>query len=375
LLRPDAVKEMRQGIRDGKVNEAQRREVEDKAVRDAIALQERVGLDVISDGELRRSSWISTFSFGTDATHKPAFSGLNMVEEPGPSWIRFWRDNNRNPVVRPGRFTGPRMLVTEKLAFANDIVGPDYPFLKANAHTRTKFTFPAPSYHRVFYHKEHSKKAYATAESFLEDMKDHLLEYVVRPLLDMGCDYIQMDAPNYGQFYVDPEVRAEYEAEGHDLDAYLKADAEVDNALFEGITGITKALHVCRGNGPGGIWSADGGYGALAGEMFPRLPNIDTLLLEYDTPRAGDFSPLKQVLPGTTVVLGLLTTKEPALEDAAQVEARIREAARYMPLDDLTLSTQCGFASAEGGNPLTQAEQEAKLRLVRQVASKVWPNG
>jgi len=203
-------------------------------------------------------------------------------------------------------------------------------------------------------------------------VRDYIREHVIERAMALGCDYVQMDAPNYGQSYTDAEVMAVMAAEGHDLKAELIADAEIDNSVFEGIAGVTRALHVCRGNGPGGTWSAAGGYDSFAAAMFPRLTNYDSLLLEYDTPRAGDFSPLKNVLPSATVVLGLLTTKEGLLEDAALIEQRIREASRYVPLERLALSPQCGFASAGAGNPLTPAEQEAKLRRVVEVARKVW---
>ena len=154
--------------------------------------------------------------------------------------------------------------------------------------------------------------------------------------------------------------------------AELVADAEIDNAVFEGISGVTRAIHICRGNAPGGRWLANGGYEPIAGDVFPRLTNYDRLLLEYDTPRAGDFGPLRHVQPEAAVVLGLLTTKAGALEDAAAVEARIRDATRYIPLARLAVSPQCGFASGEAGNPLTPDQQEAKLRRVAEVARRVW---
>jgi 5-methyltetrahydropteroyltriglutamate--homocysteine methyltransferase len=154
--------------------------------------------------------------------------------------------------------------------------------------------------------------------------------------------------------------------------AELVADAEIDNTVFEGISGLTRAIHICRGNAPGGRWLANGGYERVAAEVFPRLSNFDRLLLEYDTPRAGDFGPLRYVLPQHTVVLGLLTTKKGALEHSGAVEARVREATQYISLERLAVSPQCGFASGEAGNPLTAAEQEAKLRLVAQVARGVW---
>ena len=139
---------------------------------------------------------------------------------------------------------------------------------------------------------------------------------------------MQMDAPNYAQWHVDPDNRAAFESWGHDMAAELAADAEIDNLVFEGVRGMTRAIHICRGNAPGGRWLANGGYGSIAAEVFPRLTNYDRLLLEYDTPRAGDFSPLRHVRPDTEWCSGLLTTKQGALEDAAAVEARIREAAR-----------------------------------------------
>jgi 5-methyltetrahydropteroyltriglutamate--homocysteine methyltransferase len=203
-------------------------------------------------------------------------------------------------------------------------------------------------------------------------VRDFIRENIVDKLLAMGCDYIQLDAPNYGQAYTDPEVRAAFQAEGHDLDAEVVADAELDNSLFDGITGVTRAIHICRGNGGGGYWSATGGYEHFADKMFPRLTNIDTLLLEYDTDRAGGFEPLQHVGKGATAVLGLLTTKNGRLEDQAAVEGRIREASKYVPLENLALSTQCGFASSGLGNPLTVDEQRAKLDLVCRVAHRVW---
>lgn len=188
----------------------------------------------------------------------------------------------------------------------------------------------------------------------------------------LGCDYIQLDAPNYAQWHVDQENRAAFEAWGHDMAAELVADAEIDDTVFEGISGITRAMHICRGNAPGGRWLANGGYERIAPDVFPRLRHFDRLLLEYDTPRAGDFGPLRHVLPQHTIVLGLVTTKRPDLEDAAAVEARIREATQYISLERLALSPQCGFASGEVGNPLTLEDQEAKLRLVAQTAKRVW---
>jgi 5-methyltetrahydropteroyltriglutamate--homocysteine methyltransferase len=206
----------------------------------------------------------------------------------------------------------------------------------------------------------------------LAAVRDYQREHLVKPLIAMGCDYIQLDAPNYGQFYVDAEVRGALEADGHDLTAELVADAEIDNSLFEGIRTVTRALHVCRGNGPGGIWSASGGYEPIARDAFERFANLDTLLLEYDTDRAGDFTPLRHVRRDTVVVLGLLTTKHAELESAEALQERIHAATEFVPLERLALSPQCGFNSASQGNRLSQEEQSAKLRRVVEVAHNVW---
>jgi 5-methyltetrahydropteroyltriglutamate--homocysteine methyltransferase len=161
-------------------------------------------------------------------------------------------------------------------------------------------------------------------------------------------------------------------ADDRDLAAELDFDAALDSSLFDGLSGITSALHVCRGNGPAGAWHSAGGYAAISASLFPKLA-VDRLLLEYDSDRAGGFEPVGDAPAGTVVVLGLLTTKSPRLEHDADVLARINEAARYKPLAELALSTQCGFASVPVANPLTPEEQRAKLDLVVRLAQQVWP--
>ena len=370
LLRPGYLKEARQGAREGTVSAAELHAAEDRAVREAIALQESAGLDVITDGELRRNSWVVTIPLReVGASHAPLAGYEFLPAEPG--WWSLWKepDGRRAQVWT----AATRPFITKPLEVVRDIVADEYAFLKANARARTKLTIPAPSWHRIFWHPEHSRAAYPTPEDFLRAVADYLRTEVVAKIIALGGDYVQMDAPNYAQWHVDPENRAAFEAWGHDMAAELIADAEIDNLVFDGVRGVTRAMHICRGNAPGGRWLANGGYERIASEVFPRLTNYDRLLLEYDTPRAGDFSPLRHVRRETEVVLGLLTTKRGALEDAGAVEARIREATKYVPLERLALSPQCGFASGEAGNPLTPEEQEAKLRRVGEVARRVWP--
>jgi len=370
LLRPGYLRDARKEASEGAIDAARLRAVEDRAVREAIALQESAGIEVITDGEYRRNSWVVTIPLReAGVAHAPLAGYEFLPAEPG--WWSLWKEPDGR---RAQVWTAPtRPFITEPLRVVRDIVADEYAFLKANARHRTKFTIPSPSWHRIFWHPDYSRQAYATADDFVRAMADYLREHVVRQIVALGGDYIQMDAPNYAQWHVDPDNRAAFESWGHDMTAELIADAELDNLAFEGIHGVTRAIHVCRGNAPGGRWLANGGDERIASEVFPRLRNYDRLLLEYDGPRAGDFGPLKLVRPDTTVVLGLITTKRGAREDETVVEGRIREATRYLPLERLALSPQCGFASGEAGNPLTLEEQEAKLRLIGRLAARVWP--
>ena len=369
LLRPAYLRATRQEVRDGTGSLDDLHSAEDRAIREAITLQQEAGVDVITDGELRRATWIASMPAPGNPAWQGPLGGFAFVEGGGNLWMQMWRNNAGEKVPWPAR---PQAYVTEPLRVERDIVADEYGFLAVNAAGRTKFCFPAPSYHRSIWHPRHSAAIYPTVDAWLTAVKDYIREHVVQRAIALGCDYLQMDAPNYGQTYVDPDVRAMFEAEGHDLQADLIADAEIDNAVFEGVTGVTRAIHICRGNGSGGIWSAAGGYERLAAEMYPRLTNYDNLLLEYDTPRAGDFSPLRYLLPHHVAVLGLITTKVPELEAAEDIARRVDAAAQYAPLDRLALSPQCGFNSGEAGNPLTIDQQAAKLRLVASVARRVW---
>ena len=369
LLRSPYLREARAGMRAGTVSDAQLRQVEDRAVREAIALQEAAGLDVITDGELRRNSWVVTIPLREEGIVRAPLGGFDFLPAEA-GWWSLWKepDGSKANVWTAAK----RPFVTRKIEVVRDIVADEYAFLKANARTRSKLTIPSPSWHRIFWHPDHSRAAYPTPEDFLRAIADYLRTRVIPALIERGGDYIQLDAPNYAQWHVDAENRAAFERWGHDMAAELTADAEIDNLAVQGVRGITRAIHICRGNAPGGRWLANGGYETIAAEVFPRLSHFDRLLLEYDTPRAGDFSPLRHVRPDAEVVLGLLTTKKGDLEDAGQVEARIREASRFVGLPRLALSSQCGFASGEAGNPVTPEQQDAKLRLVSHVARKVW---
>jgi len=371
LLRPDYLREARKAAREGRLSAAELHTVEDRAVREAIALQESAGLHVITDGELRRGSWVVTIPLREEAIPHAPLAGFEFLPADAGWWSLWKEPDGRKAQV----WTEPRRpFVTKPLTVVRDVISEEYAFLKANARARTKFTIPAPSWHRIFWHPEYSRAAYPTPEDFLRAVAVYLRTHVVEKIIAMGGDYVQLDAPNYAQWHVDPDNRAAFESWGHDMAKELVADAELDNEVFAGVSGITRAIHVCRGNAPGGRWLANGGYEKIAPDVFPRLTNYSRLLLEFDTPRAGGFEPLKHVRADTEVVLGLLTTKQGALEPADAVEMRVLEASKTVGRERLAISPQCGFASGEAGNPLTPAEQAAKLRRVAEVARKLWPS-
>jgi 5-methyltetrahydropteroyltriglutamate--homocysteine methyltransferase len=330
----------------------------DRAVIEAVRLQEHAGLDVLTDGEVRRTSWAQT----------PRFVGC-FEATPGRGQLN-WRGGSGQPAPAPAAGGYPAVVRRVPDAPRTGSMTDEYAFLVRHARGRKKFTMAAPSYHRRYWSPEHSTRAYDDCEEFLTDIRDYQRGVVIG-LVALGCDYIQLDAPNYGSL-CDPDMRARMLAEGRDPDVETIFDAELDSSLFDGIDGVTRALHICRGNGPGGMWHSAGGYGAISGQLFPRL-DFDRLLLEYDSDRAGSFEPLADVRPGTIVVLGLLTTKSDRLDDSAAIEERIGEAARLKPLAELALSTQCGFASVPVDNPVSAERQRAKLELVARIADRIWP--
>ena len=370
LLRPEYLREARDVARTGSLDADELHALEDKAVLEAIALQESAGIQAITDGEFRRTGWIAFIPMVDDPLFEAPVSGFEFLHA-ASGWRGLWKTGAGDP-ADTSALPPEEPFVTRRLQVERDIVGDEYSFLKANAKARAKYTIPAPSWSRIFWHPEHSTDAYPTSDDFIEDIARLTREHIVDRLVELGCDYIQLDAPNYAQWHIDPGNRAVFEEHGHDMAHELVADAELDNMVFEGLGGVTRAMHMCRGNAPGGMWAATGGYDVISSEVFPRLTNLDRLLLEYDTDRAGGFAPLADVLPHHQVVLGLVTTKDGALENPDDVVARIEEATEHVPLDRLAVSPQCGFASGEIARTMTLEEQEAKLRLVGEVARRVW---
>ena len=375
LLRPDYLRQTKDRMREGSVDIGELRSLEDRAVLEAISIQENAGIQAITDGEMRRWSWIAFIPLTEDPLFQAPVRGFEFLEADA-GWMSLWKTPSGDKVsaraIQDEFHMYKQPFITGKLELNRDIVGDEYGFLREHASARTKFNIPSPSWHRIFWHPEYSTGAYPTSDDFIAAIADFYREHIVKPLLAMGCDYIQIDAPNYSQWHIDPECRATFEQHGHDMDHELVADAEFDNRVFEGVSGISTGIHLCRGNGPRGLFLASGGYEAIAKEIFPRWTNINTLLLEYDSSRAGGFEPLAETMDHQVTVLGLVTTKDAAMEPEDVLVGRIKEASRFVPLERLALSPQCGFASGEISDTMTQVQQQAKLDLVGRVARNVW---
>jgi 5-methyltetrahydropteroyltriglutamate--homocysteine methyltransferase len=351
LLRPEYLKEARRQHEAGELSDAAFKVIEDRAVDAAILMQVDAGLDVITDGELRRYAF---FGHLIDATE--GFDKLG-------GWAIPFHDDEGNEIVFP------RPVVVEKLKPKRHLCAEEFSYLRARAAGHpTKSTLISAQQAAAYYDPERSKSAYPNIEAYLADVVD-ILRAEVAELVRLGCTYIQLDAPQYAAL-LDPEIREGYRQRGNDPDKLLDRCIELDNAVIGDHPGITFGIHLCRGNNQSRYY-ASGGYDPIAAQVFQRT-NFNVFLLEYDDARSGGFEPLAHVPGDRVVVLGLVTTKKPALESKETLKARIHEASRYVPLDRLTLSPQCGFASTEEGNHLTEDEQTAKLRLVAETAREVW---
>jgi 5-methyltetrahydropteroyltriglutamate--homocysteine methyltransferase len=352
LLRPAELLAARSAYADGRLSADDLRAAEDRAILDALAMQREVGLDVLVDGELRRFSWLSDMADAVEG-----FVGARTT--------LHWRGPGGGLEHTTARLVGGKLRPTRHLT-AHEL-----PFLQQHAHGPVKMTIPAPSNFMVVGYKSGvTDRFYPTRATLARELAG-IARDEIQFLMDQGVPYIQLDAPFYS-VWVDSESRERMRQGGTDPDQSFAEAVAVDKACLDGMgrSGATLAMHVCRGNSRG-RWIAEGGYEPIAERLFGELP-LDALLLEYDTERAGGFEPLRFVRPTTTVVLGLVTTKEPALESRDDLRRRIDEAGRYVPLERLALSPQCGFASVAAGNPITENDQRRKLELVVETARAVW---
>ncbi len=352
LLRPEYLKEAFDRFDRREIDQEELVATQDRAALDAIALQESCGVDVITDGEVRRKFWFDPLT--------ASLSGYNP-EVPAPVPFTRGTDEPSGP---------PPMLpaVTEELGLRQNLPLREYTFLSQHAHTPVKTTIAGMTYASVLWVPGYSDTVYPDRDAYMAEALG-LMQRVVREVVDAGTNYVQLDSPRYTHM-VSEEGQANLRKVGLDTSTWLAQMIEMDNALIRAFPDVTFAVHLCRGNHRS-MWSVEGGYDAIAEQLFNDLA-VDRILAEYDSPRAGSFAPLRFVPEDKTVVLGLITTKEPELEDAGQLRSRIDEASEFVPLDRLGLSPQCGFASTLPGNLVTFDDQRAKLQLLTDVARNVW---
>jgi 5-methyltetrahydropteroyltriglutamate--homocysteine methyltransferase len=352
MLRPSYLKDARAAFEEGRLRVADFKRLEDRAVDQVIAMQEGAGVDVVSDGEMRR------FLFMGPITE--TVEGIEPVEH-----------DSAMPWSSPEgdlEWTSPA-AVTSKLRKVRSMVTEEYSYARARARRPLKVTVPSPLVLYGFWSPKHSTGAYKDAFAMFADAAE-VGRSEIQELVSLGCEYIQVDAPELATL-VDPRVRDWAERLGFGAERMLTEGIDLINSMVEGISGVRLGIHLCRGNNAG-MWMASGGYDFIAKALFDRATAFDAYFLEYDDARSGSFEPLSTAPDDKQVVLGLVSTKKPRLETTEELQSRIDEAARYFPREQLGLSTQCGFASIVAGNPITEQDEERKLRVVADTAHAVW---
>ncbi len=352
MLRPSYLKDARAALETGRMTVRQFKRIEDRAVDQVIAMQEGSGVEVVTDGEMRR------FLFMGPITETVA--GIEMVEH-GTSMP--WASPEGET-----EWTSPA-AVTSKLQKKRSLVCEEYSYARGRARLPLKVTVPSPLVLYGFWNTQYSTAAYADAFAMFADAAE-VGRSEIQELVGLGCEYIQVDAPELGTL-VDPRVRDWADAQGMPAERMLTEGIDLINGMVAGISGVRLAIHLCRGNNAG-MWMATGGYDYIAKALFERATAFDAFLLEYDDPRSGSFEPLAEAPDDKQIVLGLVTTKSSQVQTASEIAGRVDDAAKSFPREQLGVSTQCGFASIAAGNPITEEDEERKLRLVAEVAETVW---
>lgn len=361
FLRPPEIQQAHAALAESRLSAEELRKIEDQEILKILEMQKQVGIDVYSDGEFRRRGWASGFA-----------EAVEGYVEGTPSIVL--RAGGGRPTTAPQQAPvgGGRRVLGAPLRVKRRLTAHEAAFLKQHAPGDFKVTMPAASYIVARgYNPEVSDRVFGSRKGLLQAVAE-IIRAEIAALVAEGVPYIQLDNPHYTDYVAD-DLREQYRALGIDPDEALREDVEADNASLRGFdrANVTLAMHFCRGNTGGGGWHKAGGYDRIAETAFGGL-EVDAFLLEYDSERAGTFEPLRHMPRGKTVVLGLVTTKSGELEPQELLLRRIEEASRYVPLDELTLSPQCGFASTFQGNPLTYDQQRRKLELVVDTARKVW---
>ena len=359
LLRPRELLAARAARASGALDPLTFKRIEDRAVRDAVALQEWAGFEILTDGELRRESFQSEL---TDAVDGVEGAGID-------AWL--WGDWHSNAVGDRSIARPAGLAVTQRLRRRRFLAAEEFTFARAATERVAKVTLPSPTLFANLWDPRRSRGPYPRFDDFMGDVMAIMTDEV-RELRRLGCRYVQLDAPHY-PLLIDPRWRAFYEERGWTLERWLSYGVELDNALIDAGRGMTFGFHLCRGN-QDSRWLVAGAYDAIAAPIFGRIA-AERLLLEYDDERSGSFEALAAVPDEKVVVLGLVSTKSGRLEGADELRGRIAAAARVVDLERIALGTQCGFATSVLGNRITPAEQRRKLELVVRTAAEIWPSG
>lgn len=356
LLRPPELLAAREQLAAGNISPAAFKKIEDRAVDQAVRLQEDAGIDVVTDGEQRRLSFQSALADAVD--------GIGEVTLDAYLWGEWHSDSLGDKAIRRPAEIG----VVGKLKWRRHLAAEDFTYLRARATRTPKVTLTSPSLYANLWSKERSTSVYPTLDDFLSDVVD-IYRQEIAELVRLGATYIQLDAPHY-PLLIEPGWRAFYEAQGWTMDRWLAHGLELDNAVMAGYPDVTFSMHLCRGNQMS-RWLVEGSYEPIARQVFQRV-NANRLLLEYDDERSGSFEPLQHVPHDKMVVLGLVTTKTPRRETVEELEQRIRDAGRYFPIERLALSPQCGFSTSIVGNSITVDDERTKLETIARTAAAVW---
>jgi 5-methyltetrahydropteroyltriglutamate--homocysteine methyltransferase len=334
--------------------------LEDKHIMRVLEKQKEIGFEIFTDGELRRSNFMSDF---TDAVE-----GFDL----GDAISRHWDDAAKKPSGGAPAVSSVTGIVKSRLRQLQPLTGRELPFLRQHSPGKIKMTLPsATQFPAISFKRGVTDAVYSDPYALLDEITA-IMTADLKTLAGSGVSYLQIDAPRYS-YFLDPKWREWMEKELRvDTESMLTASLRADNACFAAAAqpGVTLAIHLCRGNNRS-HWYAEGGYDAIAEGLFRELA-VDRFLLEYDDERSGGFAPLRFVPEGKVVVLGLVSSKRAGLESKRELLQRIEEATKFLPLEQLALSPQCGFASTMEGNDLTEADQWAKLALVVETAREVW---
>ena len=367
LLRPAELKQARQRYDEGKLSRDDLRQVEDREIRNAVRLQEELGLAIVTDGEYRRLNFQDSFG--------ESVSGYDA----GKASLKFYeqRVEGSNPLQRweipvrgeeKGTAVSQRRPVVERLRLVRNTPLEEYRFVSREAKKPAKVTLIGPDRISQRFDWQNSRTVYPSMDDFMDDVVQVQRE-MIRGLVEAGCRYVQIDAPGYTA-YVDPPSLQAMRDRGEDPEENFSRSLKADNQVLEGFDNVTFGIHLCRGN-QRSMWHREGTYDDIAERLLNELKH-DRFLFEYDTPRAGGFEPLRFLPKGKVVVLGLVSTKVPQLEKIDDLKRRIDAAGQYAPLEQLAISPQCGFSSDVVGNLISEDDQKRKLEIVVETARQVW---